>query len=106
MFKITLGNDQDYSIPVLKLAGELDLSVYSCFERNLSRVLLRSDDRVVLDFKGISFVDSYMIRLLREYNRVAVDNGGEIYFVNLLGYNKTRLDLAGVNRSGNSYFVN
>ena len=114
MFKITLQKNQNCNIPILKLEGYLDISVYSIFERNLSRVLLKNSNKVVLDFKNIHFIDYYIIRLLREYNKVASYSEGYIHFLNLSGYNilnlseynENKLDLVDVNKSDNSYFIN
>jgi len=106
MFKITLQKNQNCNIQILKLEGNLDISVYSILERNLSRLLLKNSDRVVLDFKNIYFIDYYIMRLLEEYEKIASYSEGEIHFFNLSGYNKNKLDLVGVNKSDKLYFIN
>ena len=106
MLKMTLQKNINCDIQIIKLEGNLDISVYSMLERNLSRLLLKNSDKVVLDFENIYFIDYSIMKLLREYEKIASYCKGEIHFFNLSEYNKKKLDLASVNKPDNLYFIN
>ncbi len=53
---------QTNGIRVLRLAGEFDLSGVAAFERELARGPSEREDMLVLDLRGLTFIDSSGLR--------------------------------------------
>ncbi len=54
----------DHGCVVVRLAGELDLSAEAELERQLREVIWESPREIVLDLRGLTFIDSTGISLL------------------------------------------
>jgi anti-sigma B factor antagonist len=53
---------QTNGIRVLRLAGEFDLSGVAAFERELARDSSEREDMLILDLRGLTFIDSSGLR--------------------------------------------
>jgi len=78
-FRVTVEMD-DPSFPVLTLSGEVDLAVAPTVGAELSALIARHPDGVIIDVSDVSFMDSsglnvfiVAFKALREYNgRLAI----------------------------------
>jgi anti-sigma B factor antagonist len=57
-----IARSQTNGIRVLRLAGEFDLSGVAAFERELARDPSEREDTLVLDLRGLTFIDSSGLR--------------------------------------------
>lgn len=69
---LTVEIQSDGDCPVVRLAGELDLSTIPRLEGRLIRQA-RSGPRLVVDMSAVTFIDSSGIALLLRTHRAAVD---------------------------------
>jgi anti-anti-sigma factor len=81
---------------VLKLEGELDLSVASDFEREVIQSLDRADDGVCIDLTDVSYLDSSSVRALLRAAEAASDSGKQLKVTGASGVTRRVLELTGV----------
>lgn len=67
-----------YGVPVVEVAGELDLDTAGSFEDALSRALEAAETRVVVDLTGATFMDSSGVNSLVSRTREFREAGGEV----------------------------
>lgn len=63
-------------LPVLAVAGEVDLAVAERFAAELSAVIAEAQHAAVVDLSGVAFIDSSGVRELLLANRRTVEAGG------------------------------
>jgi anti-anti-sigma factor len=69
--------EQDFSTTIVGLAGEFDLTCEEPFQDEFGRVLGGHPDALVLDLRGLDFIDSTGLRMLVQIsNRSARDGFG------------------------------
>ncbi len=66
---------------VLALHGELDISTAALLPQALGRVGRDAPSRLLLDLRGVRFVDSVGVRSLLHTRRWAFNRGSEVRFV-------------------------
>lgn len=80
---------------VVALAGELDLATAQVAEEELSRAEA-SQELIVLDLSGVSFIDSTGLRLMIAADRRARERGGAFVIVHPAPQVRRLLDLSGI----------
>jgi anti-anti-sigma factor len=63
------------------LQGELDLAAKDLYEQELSKLENQPPERLIVDLRGLTFIDSTGIKLLLRTLRDWEDNGADIGFV-------------------------
>jgi anti-anti-sigma factor len=81
MAQLDLSTEQREGGAVVRLAGELDLSQADNFSEELSRADATSPDVLVVDLRGVSFMDSTGLRLLLAALRRADSAGRRLVIV-------------------------
>jgi anti-anti-sigma factor len=84
------------SIATLELAGEFDLSSRNRFDFHLGFVLSGEPDHVVIDLRGLSFIDSSGIQLLLDAHAASRENGFRLWLVSGEGQVRQTLHICGV----------
>ena len=83
-------------VHVLKLEGELDLSVAGDFEREIIASLERASDGVSIDLTDVSYLDASSVRALLRASEAAGDNGKKLRVTGASGITRRVLELTGV----------
>lgn len=83
-------------IRVLKLEGELDLSVASDLEQEIIRSLDRASQGVCIDLTDVSYLDSSSVRALLRASEAADDAGKNLRVTGASGVTRRVLELTGV----------
>jgi len=83
-------------VHVLKLEGELDLSVAVDFERELIQSLGRAPVGVCIDLTDVSYLDSSSVRALLRASEAADDTGKKLQVTGASGVTRRVLELTGV----------
>jgi anti-sigma B factor antagonist len=81
---------------VLKLEGELDLSVASDLEKEIIRTIDRAPQGVSIDLTDVSFLDSSSVRALLRASEAADDAGKKLRVSGASGITRRVLELTGV----------
>jgi anti-sigma B factor antagonist len=81
---------------VLILRGELDLAAKEHYEQELEKIEDESLESLVVDLRGLSFIDSTGIKLLLRTLRDSEENGFAVAFVQGNGQVPEVLELIGV----------
>jgi anti-sigma B factor antagonist len=81
---------------LIVVGGELDLASGPALEDELARVLASRVELVVLDLRGLEFMDSTGLGILVEANRRAVDEGRRFGLIKGSPQVQRLLDLTGV----------
>lgn len=66
---------------VLRPEGDLDMSTVDDLERLLERARDGGSERIVVDLRGLSFMDSTGITLLTRYNNAAARDGFDLALI-------------------------
>jgi anti-anti-sigma factor len=82
--------------PVLRLEGELDLSVAEELEQQLLHALRRADERLCVDLSEVTYLDSSSVRALLRVAAIAHDRGKRVQITSASGISRRVLELAGV----------
>ena len=88
----------DCGIHVLKLQGELDLSVAPELERHIVASLSRATDAVHLDLTEVTYLDSSSVRALLRAADAASEDGKSLRVTGASGVSRRVLELAGVDQ--------
>jgi anti-sigma B factor antagonist len=75
---LTLSVSEDQTTCSIGLSGELDLATVPDLEREIDRAAATAATRIVLDLRGLEFIDSAGLRVLIESARRAELNGGRL----------------------------
>jgi anti-sigma B factor antagonist len=86
---------EESGVRVLKLEGELDLSVASEFEQEIIRSLDRASEGVCIDLTDVSYLDSSSVRALLRASE-AEDSGKKLQVTGASGITRRVLELTGV----------
>jgi anti-anti-sigma factor len=81
MAQLDLSTEQRADGAVVRLAGELDLSQADSFSQELERAEETQPDVLVVDLRGVSFMDSTGLRLLLAALRRAEPAGRRLVLV-------------------------
>jgi anti-sigma B factor antagonist len=81
---------------VMILQGELDLAAKDRYEEELAKLADESFESLVVDLRGLTFIDSTGIKLLLGTLRDSEQNGLDVSFVKPDGPVKSLLDTTGV----------
>jgi anti-sigma B factor antagonist len=87
---------EESGVRVLKLEGELDLSVASEFEQEIIRSLDRASEGVCIDLTDVSYLDSSSVRALLRASEAAEDSGKKLQVTGASGITRRVLELTGV----------
>ena len=87
---------EESGVRVLKLEGELDLSVATEFEQEIIRSLDRAADGVCIDLTDVSYLDSSSVRALLRASEAAEDSGKKLQVTGASGITRRVLELTGV----------
>jgi anti-sigma B factor antagonist len=69
-------------LQVLAASGELDLAAAASLEEELDRALGSDSDRIVIDLRGLDFIDSTGLSVLVRAHQRAQESGRELGLVN------------------------
>jgi anti-sigma B factor antagonist len=86
------------SVATLELAGEFDLACRDRFDFHLGFVLTGDPDHVVIDLRGLSFIDSTGIQLLLHADSISRQHGFRLWVVSGEGQVQHTLDICGATR--------
>jgi anti-sigma B factor antagonist len=89
-------DDGESGSPVLRLEGELDLSVAEELEQQLLRALRRADERLCVDLSEVTYIDSSSVRALLRAAAFAHDRGKRVQVTSASGISRRVIELAGV----------
>jgi len=73
-----LTSEQRLDETIIRLHGELDLACEARFEEELGRLVGNATERLLLDVRDLTFVDSTGLRMLFSLNALAASNGFEL----------------------------
>lgn len=89
-------SNEDGDRTVLTLQGEIDPHTTSALDTAVDGAV-RTGGTVVLDFEGVTFIDSAGLRSLIRAQRAAGDSGGGLVLRNLRPAAERILDITGLN---------
>jgi anti-sigma B factor antagonist len=89
-------DDGESGSPVLRLEGELDLSVAEELEQQLLHALRRADERLCVDLSEVTYIDSSSVRALLRAAAFAHDRGKRVQVTSASGISRRVIELAGV----------
>ena len=69
------------SVATLEVSGELDLGSSERFDVHVEHLLAGHPDHVVIDLRGLSFIDSSGLRHLVRLNELSAQNGFRLWVV-------------------------
>ena len=69
----------DETTPRLQLAGEFDLAAVDIVERELAPVISSKPAAVVIDLRGVTFMDSTALEVLSQLNDTAQSDGFKLW---------------------------
>ena len=81
MANLSLETSRAGRAAVIALSGELDLAGAAALEQELARLERDAPEAVVLDLRGVEFMDSSGLRLIAVTNQQAHDRGGRLVLV-------------------------
>jgi anti-sigma B factor antagonist len=73
--------DQDQAGVTVTVTGDVDLSTVGPLERARERALSNSPSRVLIDLRGVSFIDSSGLKFLIETDRLSRAGGWKLQLV-------------------------
>jgi anti-sigma B factor antagonist len=91
-----VGVNERRSVATLELAGEFDLAARDRFDFHLRFVMSGDPDHIVIDLRGLSFIDSSGIELLLGADALSRQDGFRLWIVSGEGQVKQALDICGV----------
>ena len=77
-FQVDVGEDQDAAATMVTVTGDIDLASVDRLERARERALSRPAGLLVIDLRGVRFIDSSGLKFLIETDRLARSRGWEL----------------------------
>jgi len=90
--------EHDADTALIRLEGEFDLSCEDRFHAEVARITAWRPDTVVLDLRGLTFIDSRGLRMVLELDGASRQRGFELTLVQADGQVQRVLSITGLDR--------
>jgi anti-anti-sigma factor len=84
------------SVATLELSGEFDVASSDRFDAYMRHLLSADPDHLVIDLRGLSFIDSSGLQLLVRAYALARENGFRLWLVCADGQVRQALEISGI----------